>query len=136
MTRILFVGRKPETVDYSDPSLPPGFDAQKINAGIAVAVDKIKQRGWEGETCMITPDDAGRATPPRGVGRSTASRLPPRPENRRPIAVERLYDYNDHLDHTLGITHGYRYLDGRAGQGETERAHRARPHPRPADHHP
>lgn len=62
MTRILFVGRKPETVDYSDPSLPPGFDAQKINAGIAVAVDKIKQRGWEGETCMITPDDAGRAT--------------------------------------------------------------------------
>lgn len=45
MTRILFVGRKPETVDYSDPSLPPDFDAQKINAGIAVAVDKIKQRG-------------------------------------------------------------------------------------------
>lgn len=62
MTRILFVGQKPETVDYSDGSLPPGFDAQKINAGIAVAVDKIKERGWEGETCMITPDDAGRAT--------------------------------------------------------------------------
>jgi hypothetical protein len=62
MTRILFVGQKPETVDFSDPSLPPGFDAQKINAGIAVAVDKIKERGWEGETCMITPDDAGRAT--------------------------------------------------------------------------
>lgn len=62
MIRILFVGQKPETVDYSDPSLPPGFDAQKINAGIAVAVDKIKERGWEGEICMITPDDAGRAT--------------------------------------------------------------------------
>lgn len=61
MTRILFVGQKPETVDFSDPSLPPGFDAQKINAGIAIAVDKIKARGWEGETCMITPDDAGRA---------------------------------------------------------------------------
>ena len=62
MTRILFVGQKPETVDFSDPSLPPGFDAQKINAGIAVAVDKIKERGWEGKTCMITPDDAGRTT--------------------------------------------------------------------------
>lgn len=61
MTRILFVGQKPETVDFSDPSLPPGFDARKINAGIAVAVEKIKDRGWEGETCMITPDDAGRA---------------------------------------------------------------------------
>ena len=59
MTRILFVGQKPETVDFSDPSLPPGFDASKINAGIAVAVAKIKERGWEGDTCMITPDAAG-----------------------------------------------------------------------------
>jgi hypothetical protein len=61
MTRILFVGQKPETVDFSDPSLPPGFDADKINAGIAVAVAKIRERGWEGDTCMITPDEAGRA---------------------------------------------------------------------------
>ena len=61
MTRILFVGQKPETVDFSDPALPPGFDAEKINAGIAVAVAKIKARGWHGDTCMITPDAAGSA---------------------------------------------------------------------------
>jgi hypothetical protein len=61
MTSVLFVGQKPETVDFSDPSLPPGFDAEKINAGIAVAVAKIKERGWQGNTCMITPDSAGRA---------------------------------------------------------------------------
>jgi len=61
MTRILFVGQKPETVDYSDPSLPPGFDADKINAGIGVAVTKIEERGWRGDTCMITPDEAGLA---------------------------------------------------------------------------
>ncbi len=61
MTRILFVGQKPETVDFSDPSLPPGFNAEKINAGIAIAVDKIAERGWQGDTCMITPDDAGQA---------------------------------------------------------------------------
>jgi hypothetical protein len=60
MTRILFVGQKPETVDFSDPSLPPGFNAEKINAGIAVAVAKIAARGWQGDTCMITPDSAGR----------------------------------------------------------------------------
>ena len=60
MTRILFVGQKPETVDFSDPALPPGFDAEKINAGIAVAVAKIGERGWQGDTCMITPDEAGR----------------------------------------------------------------------------
>jgi hypothetical protein len=57
MTRILFVGQKPETVDFSDPALPPGFNAEKINAGIAVAVAKIEERGWQGDTCMIKPDE-------------------------------------------------------------------------------
>jgi hypothetical protein len=57
MTRILFVGQKPETVDFSDPALPPGFDAEKINTGIAVAVAKIEERGWQGDTCMIVPDE-------------------------------------------------------------------------------
>jgi len=57
MTRILFVGQKPETVDFSDPALPQGFDTEKINAGIAVAVAKILERGWQGDTCMIAPDE-------------------------------------------------------------------------------
>jgi hypothetical protein len=61
MTRILFVGQKPETVDFSDPALPPGFDAEKINAGIALAIAQIADRGWQGDTCMITPDAAGLA---------------------------------------------------------------------------
>ena len=61
MTHILFVGQEPETVDFSDPALPPGFNAEKINAGIAVAVAKIGDRGWQGETCMISPDAAGLA---------------------------------------------------------------------------
>ena len=59
MKRVLFVGQKPETVDFSDPSLPPGFNAEKINAGIALGVAKIEERGWRGDTCMITPDAAG-----------------------------------------------------------------------------
>jgi hypothetical protein len=62
MTRILFVGQKAETVDFSDPSLPPGLNAEKINAGIALGVSKIRERGWQGDTCMITPDAAGIAT--------------------------------------------------------------------------
>ena len=61
MIRILFVGQKPETVDFSDPSLPPGFNAEKINAGIAVAVARIHDKGWQGDTCMITPDAAGES---------------------------------------------------------------------------
>ena len=34
MTRVLLVGLLPETVDYSDPALPPGMNAKKIQAGI------------------------------------------------------------------------------------------------------
>jgi hypothetical protein len=68
MTRILFVGQKPETVDFSDPSLPPGFNAEKINVGIAVGVAKIEERGWQGDTCMITPDAAGYAMLEKALG--------------------------------------------------------------------
>ena len=53
MTRILFVGQKPETVDLLGPGgFRRSFSADKINAGIAVAVQKIEQRGWQGDTCM------------------------------------------------------------------------------------
>jgi|SRR3982751_725547 hypothetical protein len=56
MARVLFVGQIPETVDFSDPAIPPGFDAAKINAGIAIAVAKFAERGWDSDTFMIPPD--------------------------------------------------------------------------------
>lgn len=62
MTRVLFVGQKPDTVDFSDPALPPGFDAEKIQAGIDLAAAKIAERGWQGDLCMISPDESGLAT--------------------------------------------------------------------------
>ena len=61
MTRVLFVGQTPETVDFSDPSLPPGFDAAKIQAGIDIAKTMMTERGWNGDLCMIAPDDSGIA---------------------------------------------------------------------------
>ena len=36
MTRVLFVGQQPETVDFSDPALPPGFNAEKIKVPLMV----------------------------------------------------------------------------------------------------
>jgi hypothetical protein len=61
MTRVLFVGQAPETVDFKDPSLPSGFNAQRIQAGIDLAAAKIAERGWVGDICMIPPDAAGIA---------------------------------------------------------------------------
>ena len=62
MTRVLFVGQLPETVDYSDPALPPGLNAQKIQAGIDLAAAKMAERGWVGDICNIAPNDDGIAT--------------------------------------------------------------------------
>jgi hypothetical protein len=58
MTRVLFVGQQPETVDFSDPAIPPGFNAEKINAGIAIAAAKIAERGWQADLCMIPPNES------------------------------------------------------------------------------
>ena len=38
-----------ETVDFSDPALPPGMTAEKVHAGIAVALKQFAERGWESE---------------------------------------------------------------------------------------
>lgn len=57
MTRVLFVGQRPDTVDYSDPAIPPGFDAAKIQAGIDLAIEQMTKRGWEADPCMVPPDE-------------------------------------------------------------------------------
>ncbi len=56
MKSVLFVGQDPATVNYSDPSVPPGLDADKIKAGIAVGKAKLEEHGWKADLCMITPD--------------------------------------------------------------------------------
>ena len=62
MTQILFVGQEPETVDFADPALPPGFNAEKIHAGIAVAMRQMTERGWRADLCLVKPDDTAAAT--------------------------------------------------------------------------
>jgi hypothetical protein len=57
MTRILFLGYDPKTVDFSDPALPPGMTAEKVHAGIAVALEQFAERGWEVGVCLIRPDE-------------------------------------------------------------------------------
>ena len=86
MTRILLLGLDPETVDFSDPALPPGMTVEKVHAGIAVAMKQFTERGWESDLCFIRPDETAGPTVERqlrsanyqcvGVGGSV--RIPPR----------------------------------------------------------
>ena len=86
MTQILFVGQQPETVDFSDPALPPGFNAEKIHAGIAVAMKQMAERGWQADLCLVRPDDSAgpalasalAAKPFDGVVIGGGLRIPPK----------------------------------------------------------
>jgi hypothetical protein len=62
MTRILLVGYDPEAVDFSDPALPPGMTAEKIHAGIEVALKQFAARGWEADVGFIQPDETAGPT--------------------------------------------------------------------------
>jgi hypothetical protein len=86
MARILLLGLDPDTVDYSDPSLPPGMNADKVRAGIAVAVKQFTERGWESDVCGIRPDETAGPAVERQLGSAHYDcvvvgggvRLPPR----------------------------------------------------------
>ena len=62
MTRVLLVGYDPETVDYSNPALPPGMNSEKIRAGIVLMLKQMTDRGWEGDLCFIRPDETAGQT--------------------------------------------------------------------------
>jgi hypothetical protein len=86
MTRILLLGLDPETVDYSDPALPPGMNAEKVHASIAVALKQFTDRGWESDVGFIRPDETAgpeverqlRSTKYDCVVVGAGVRLPPR----------------------------------------------------------
>jgi hypothetical protein len=56
MTRVMLLGYEPESVDFSDPALPPGMTAEKVHAGLAVAMKQFAERGWEADLVSIRPD--------------------------------------------------------------------------------
>ena len=62
MKRVLFVGFDPATVDFSDPALPPGMTAEKIHAGVKLALADFAAREWHAETCFIRPDETAIPT--------------------------------------------------------------------------
>src|SRR5580700_4927333 len=57
MARVLFVGQQPETVDFTNPVLPPGMNAERIHAGIALALKQMAERGWHADLCLLRPDE-------------------------------------------------------------------------------
>ena len=86
MKRILLLGLDPESVDFSDPALPPGMTAEKVHAGIAVALKQFTNHGWESDVGFIRPDETAGPTVERQLRSANYDcvvigggvRLPPR----------------------------------------------------------
>jgi hypothetical protein len=62
MKRVVLIGLDPATVDFSDPALPPGMTAEKIHAGVKLALEDFAARGWHAENCFINPDQTAVPT--------------------------------------------------------------------------
>ncbi|HTK71640.1 MAG TPA: hypothetical protein VL331_03980 [Croceibacterium sp.] len=86
MTRVLLVGYDPDIVDFSDPALPPGMNADKIRAGVAVAMKRFAERGLDADVGYIRPDETAGPTVERQLASKSYDcvvigagvRLPPR----------------------------------------------------------
>ena len=58
MAKILLVGIDPDLVDFSDPALPPGIDADFIRRGIRQALDELGAAGHDTGHLYIPIDPA------------------------------------------------------------------------------
>ena len=61
MARVLIVGLDPAVVDFSDPALPPGMTAEKVHAGLAVAVAQLEAAGHRCDLCLTDTGETAEA---------------------------------------------------------------------------
>jgi hypothetical protein len=59
MARVLLIGIDPAEVDFSDPALPPGLDADVIRRGIARVLEDLRSAGHDAQHLYIPADPAG-----------------------------------------------------------------------------
>lgn len=70
MARVLMIGIDPEEVDFSDPALPPGLNAEMIRKGVAIGIEALQASGRQVEQVYISarPDLAVRTLQSRLAG--------------------------------------------------------------------
>jgi hypothetical protein len=56
--RVLIIGEKPELVDFSDPAIPPGMNADRVRAGLETAMRRLRERGYEPDVVLTSTEEA------------------------------------------------------------------------------
>jgi hypothetical protein len=54
--RVLIIGENPDMVDFSDPAIPSGMNADKIRAGLETALGKLRERGFEPDLILTSTE--------------------------------------------------------------------------------
>lgn len=57
MARVLLIGQIPETVDFTDPAIPPGMSVERVVSGLATSMQAMRDRGWHADQVLVSPDD-------------------------------------------------------------------------------
>ena len=58
MVRVLVVGIDPDLVDYTDPALPSGLNAEAVRAGVDRGLNDLRAAGHDPTHQYVTPDPA------------------------------------------------------------------------------
>lgn len=59
--KVLICGQDPDTVDFTDPALPPGMNAAKVHAGIDACVNTLTQAGYDVGRCYTDAGETAEA---------------------------------------------------------------------------
>jgi hypothetical protein len=59
---ILLIGIEPDVIDYTQPGLPPGVNAEYVKAGLRATKEEFARRGDNIDMCMILLDGTAEAS--------------------------------------------------------------------------
>lgn len=56
--RVLIIGEEPDLVDFSDPAIPPGMNADRVREGLNSALARLRAGGREADLALTTSEGA------------------------------------------------------------------------------
>jgi nucleotide-binding universal stress UspA family protein len=71
MPSVLIIGQDPDTVDFSDPAIPPGMSADKVRAGLAAAQKQLADQGLRADLCLTDTGETAEAVVAEQVARTS-----------------------------------------------------------------
>ena len=53
MKKVLIIGIDPKTIDFTDPEVPQGLTAEKIEQGTEATLEQLRSQGYDAELFLV-----------------------------------------------------------------------------------